>query len=69
MASPASFNATGSVAEFTPARIELSNVAEVNNEVVYQESSYIVFGFGHIRIACGCTGRSASTKYDRRRGG
>jgi hypothetical protein len=63
MASPASFNATGSVAEFTPARIALSNFAEVNNEVVYQERSYIVFGFGHIRIACG------STKYDRRRGG
>jgi hypothetical protein len=36
-------------------------------EVVHQQRSYIVLGFGRIRITCGCTGRSVFTKYDRGR--
>jgi hypothetical protein len=68
MASPANFKATGSVARvLLQPEIGSSNVAEVNNEVLHQHHSYIVFGFGRIGIAFGCTRHSVSTKYDRGR--
>jgi hypothetical protein len=65
MPSPSRFYATGSVARvLLQPEITLSNVTEVNNEVVHQQHRHIVFGLGRIRITCGCTGHSASTKYD-----
>src|SRR5882672_11616489 len=66
--SRANFQGTGSVARvLLRLEIDLSNVTEVNNEVVHPQSSHIVFGSCCIRITCGCTGRSVSTKYDRGR--
>jgi len=36
-------------------KIAPANVTEVNNEVVHQQRSYIVFSVGRICITCGCT--------------
>jgi hypothetical protein len=65
MPSPANFKATGSVAGFLlRPEIARSNVVEVNHEVVHQQRSYFVFGFGRFRIIGGRAGRSASTASD-----